>query len=169
DHVHGSPRAGITLLEYGDFECPHCGAAYPRVKEIERALGARIRIAYRHFPLTQIHPHAQHAAELAEAAAQHGKFWPVHDLLFEHQDALTDEHLIAYAESVGIDPTWAKAALGDGRFRRRVRDDFASGVRSGVNGTPTFFINGARYDGSWDALLETLTEGTIDAPLQSGG
>ena len=169
DHVQGSPKAGVTLLEYGDFECPHCGAAYPVVKEIQRALGTKLVVVYRHFPLTRIHPHAEHAAEISEAAAQHGKFWPMHDLLFEHQDALDDEHLIAYAESLGIDSAWARAALGDGRFRQHVRDDFSSGVHSGVNGTPTFFINGMRYDGNWDTLLEVLTEATIDAPLQSEG
>ena len=163
DHAQGAPRSLVTLVEYGDFECPHCGAAYPIVKQIQQAMGSKLRFVYRHFPLTRIHPHAQHAAEISEAASQHGKFWPMHDLLFEHQDALDDRSLIAYAASLGIDPDWARAALSDGRFQRRVRDDFASGVRSGVNGTPTFFINGERYDGSWDTLLETLAEATITA------
>jgi protein-disulfide isomerase len=169
DHVQGARDARVTVLEYGDFECPHCGAAYPLVKEIERTLGAKLLIAYRHFPLTRIHPHAAHAADISEAVAQHGKFWPMHDILFENQGALDDDHLIAYAESLGIDPKWAETALGDGRFEQRVREDFSSGVRSGVNGTPTFFINGARYDGDWGALLEILTEATIDAPLHPGG
>lgn len=169
DHIRGSARARVTLVEYGDFECPHCGEAYPLVKQIAQALGTQLRMAYRHFPLARIHPHTEHAAEMSEAAAQHGKFWPMHDLLFEHQDALDDESLIAYAEALDIDPAWAATALAEGRFQRRVRDDFSSGVRSGVNGTPTFFINGARYDGGWSGLLDTLTEATIVAPLKSGG
>ena len=165
DHVRGPSRAQITVVEYGDFECPHCGTAYWIVKEIERRLPREVRVVYRHFPLSKIHPHAEHAAEIAEAAAQHGKFWPMHDMLFEHQDALDDESLLAYAEVLGIDPAWAAAALTEGRFHRRVRDDFASGVRSGVNGTPTFFVNDERFNGSAEELLATLMQATIDAPL----
>jgi protein-disulfide isomerase len=168
DHTQGSPRAAVTLVEYGDFECPHCGAAYPIVKAIQQAMGSKLLFAYRHFPLGRIHPHAEHAAEIAEAAGEHGKFWPMHDLLFEHQDALEDDQLIVYAKMLGIDPAWAAAALADERFQPRVREDFASGVRSGVNGTPTFFINGLRYDGGADTLLDALMEATIDAPLKSG-
>ena len=165
DHVRGPARAPITVVEYGDFECPHCGRAYVIVKEIERRLPREVRVIYRHFPLTKIHPYAEHAAEIAEAAAQHGKFWPMHDVLFEHQDALDDESLVASAEALGIDPAWAAAALADGRFQRRVRDDFTSGVRSGVNGTPTFFVNGERFDGGAEELLATLMQATINAPL----
>jgi len=165
DHVRGPARARITVVEYGDFECPNCGHAYPIVKEMERRLPRELRFVYRHFPLTKIHPCAEHAAEIAEAAAQHGKFWSMHDTLFEHQDALDDENLIGYAEALGIDSAWAAAALADGRFHRRVRDDFTSGVRSGVNGTPTFFVNGERFNGAPEELLATLMQATIDAPL----
>ena len=165
DHTYGAPRTRITLVEYGDFECPHCGAAHPIIKQIQSSLGRDVRVVYRHFPMTKVHPHAQHAAEIAEAAAQHGKFWAMHDLLFAHQDALADPDLIRYAEAAGIDPDWAATVLADGRFQRRVRDDFASGVRSGVNGTPTFFINGERYESSANDLLASLMEATIDAPL----
>jgi protein-disulfide isomerase len=164
DHVQGPLTARITLVEYGDFECPHCGHAYPIVKEIQRALAGSLLFSYRHFPLTRVHPHAEHAAEIAEAAGTHGKFWPMHDLVFEHQDALEDDQLIAYAATLGIDAKWSATALREGRFQPRVREDFESGVRSGVNGTPTFFINGVRYEGGADALLETLMEATIDAP-----
>src|SRR5437899_6711193 len=122
---------------------------------------ADLTIAYRLFPQKSIHENAEHAAKMAEAAAQHAKFWPMHDLLFEHQDALEDVDLIGYAEILGIDPKWAAAALADGRFEPRVREDFSSGVRSGVNGTPTFFINGQRYDGPVDLLLETLRQALI--------
>jgi protein-disulfide isomerase len=167
DHIQGpatqQAEARLTLVEYGDFECPHCGAAYPIVKNIQRQLSNDLRFVYRHFPLTRVHPHAEHAAEVSEAAAQHGKFWPMHDLLFEHQESLEDENLVAYAGALGIDAAWAAAALARGRFEPRVREDFASGVRSGVNGTPTFFINGERYDGSWDSLLETLGEALIES------
>jgi protein-disulfide isomerase len=169
DHTQGSPNAMVTLVEYGDFECPHCGAAYPIVKAIQEAMGSKLLFAYRHFPLTRSHPHAEHAAEIAEAAGKHGKFWELHDVLFEHQDALEDEQLVGYAEAVGVDPEWAAAALMQGVFESRVREDFASGVRSGVNGTPTFFINGFRYDGDTNTLLDALMEATIDAPLKSGG
>jgi len=169
DHTQGPPGARVTLVEYGDFECPHCGAAYPVVKAIQQAMGSKLLFAYRHFPLTRVHPHAEDAAEMAEAAGEHGKFWGMHDLLFEHQDALEDDQLIAYATTLGIDPEWAAQALTEGRYEPRVRADFASGVRSGVNGTPTFFINGVRYEGGADTLLDALMEATIDAPLKSGG
>ena len=165
DHVEGPADARITLVEYGDFECPHCGYAYPIVKEVQRALAGTLLFAYRHFPLNRIHEHAEHAAEIAEAAGEHnGKFWQMHDVLFEHQDALDDPQLIAHAAALGVDPKWAAAALLEGRFRSKVREDFESGVRSGVNGTPTFFINGVRFEGGPDSLLETLMEATMDAP-----
>ena len=158
DHTQGPLEAPVTLVEYGDFECPHCGRAYPMVKAVQRSLGQNLRFVFRNFPLAKSHEHAEHAAEMAEAASQHGKFWEMHDLLFEHQDALEDENLVAYAASLGIDAAWAAAALVEGTFSARVREDFASGAKSGVNGTPTFFINGARYDGLMDptALLEAL-------------
>ena len=158
DHAQGPPDAPVTLVEFGDFECPHCGRAYPMVKAVQRRLGDNLRFVFRNFPLTRSHEHAEHAAEMAEAAADRGKFWEMHDVLFEHQDALEDENLIAYATTLGIDPSWAAAALEQGLFRERVREDVASGGRSGVNGTPTFYINGARYDGLLhpDALLEAL-------------
>ncbi len=158
DHAQGRADAPVTLVEYGDYECPHCGRAYPIVKAVQRSMGNSLRFVFRNFPLTKAHEHAEHAAEMAEAAAHEGKFWEMHDLLFEHQDALEDEHLVGYATSLAIDPAWAAAALAQGLFRERVREDFASGVKSGVNGTPTFFINGGRYDGLLHptALLEAL-------------
>ena len=161
DHIQGPANAPVTLVEYGDFECPHCGRAYPIVKEIRRSMSEDLRFVYRHLPLTRMHLHAEHAAEMSEAAAHHGKFWPMHDLLFENQDALEDVDLVGYAGSLGLDPDWAAAALAEGRFEPRVREDFSSGVRSGVNGTPTFFINGQRYDGPLDLLLETLRQALI--------
>jgi protein-disulfide isomerase len=123
-------------------------------------MGDRLRFVYRHFPLTQAHPHAEHAAEMAEAAGEQGQFWPMHHTLFENQDALEDENLLEYAAALGVDPAWVAAALLQHTFAERVRRDFMSGVRSGVNGTPTFFINGVRDDtGTWVdpvAFLEVL-------------
>lgn len=158
DHVQGSTSAPVTLVEYGDYECPHCGRAYPIVKAVQRRLGAQLRFVFRNFPLKTIHPHAEHAAEAAEAAAPHGRFWEMHDALFEHQNALDDEHLGQYAEAIGLDRSRFDHELNSGTYAARVREDFTSGVRSGVNGTPTFFVNGRRHDGSWDeaALVEAL-------------
>jgi protein-disulfide isomerase len=167
DHASGLEDAPVTLVEYGDFECPYCGRAYPIVKAVQREVGDRLRLVYRHFPLTQIHPHAQHAAEMAEAAAEHGKFWEMHDLLFENQDALGDEDLVGYAEQLGIDPRWAASVLAEQTFTERVRATFVGGLRSGVNGTPTFFINGVRDDsGSWTdptAFVQTLESAALAA------
>jgi protein-disulfide isomerase len=158
DHVLGPADAPVSLVEYGDYECPYCGMAYPVVASILERMRDSIRFAYRHFPLTQLHPHAQHAAEMAEAAGSRGKFWPMHDMLFRNQNALEDEDLISYAAQLRIPPDWAAHALATHTFVSRVREHFMSGVRSGVNGTPTFFINGVRHDGPWDepTLFEAL-------------
>jgi protein-disulfide isomerase len=163
DHVLGPADAPATLVEYGDYECPYCGMAHPIVASILRQMGDTLRFAYRHFPLTRLHPHAEHAAEMAEAAGDRGKFWPMHNLLFQNQHALEDEDLIAYAARLGIHPDWAAFALASHTFAERVREDFMSGVRSGVNGTPTFFINGIRHDGPWDeaTLLEALQSAAL--------
>jgi protein-disulfide isomerase len=158
DHTIGPADAPVTLVEYGDYECPHCGRAYPIVASIVERMGDSLRFVFRHFPLTQLHSHAQHAAEMAEAAGEQGQFWPMHNMLFENQDALEDEDLIGYAAQLGIDRERVQSALATHRFAPRVREHFLSGVRSGVNGTPTFFINGVRHDGPWDQprLLEAL-------------
>jgi protein-disulfide isomerase len=154
DHAEGPEDAPVTLVEYGDYECPHCGRAYPIVKRIQDQLGSRLRFVFRNFPLAEIHPHAQHAAEAAEAAGAQGRFWEMHDALFEHQGALGDRHLAQYAAAIGLDEGRFQRELSDHTHARRVREDFSSGVRSGVNGTPTFFINGVRHDDGWD--FETL-------------
>lgn len=158
DHVQGPPDAPVTLVEYGDYECPYCGMAHPIVKAVQRHMGDSMRFVFRHFPLATMHPHAENAAETAEAAADQGKFWQMHDLLYENQDALEDEDLVGYAASLGIDPHWAASALRSHAYAERVREHFLGGVRSGVNGTPTFFINGLRHTGSWDelSLLEAV-------------
>ena len=154
DHILGSGDAPVTLVEYGDFECPHCGRAYPIVKQIQRRLGRRLRFVFRNFPLRESHPHSEHAAEAAEAAGAQGKFWEMHDRLFERQFALDDDYLVEYAGDLGLDAARVGRELAAGTYAPSVREDFRSGVTSGVNGTPTFFINGLRYDESWD--LEPL-------------
>lgn len=150
DHFQGPLDAGIVLIEYGDFECPYCGEAYPELKAVKEALGDALCFVFRHFPLRQAHPHAQRAAEFAEAAATIGRFWEMHDMLYENQAALTDRHLVTYANRLGLDAKLIEATL-EGTFTSRVQHDFSSGVRSGVNGTPCLFLNGERYDGPRDA------------------
>jgi len=150
DHAQGPESAALTLVEYGDYECPHCGRAYPIVKAVQKRLGARLRFVFRNFPLSEIHPHAENAALAAEAAGELGKFWEMHDALFENQGSLELNHLMSYAESLGLDAGAFSKHLKSRPLLERVREDFMSGVRSGVNGTPTFFIGGVRYDGPWD-------------------
>jgi protein-disulfide isomerase len=154
DHVRGPRAAPVTLVEYGDYECPYCGKAYYVVKDLEQRAGDLMRFVFRNFPLTTVHPHAERAAEAAEAAGAQGKFWEMHDILFENRQALEDEDLMKYAALVGIDIPRFVREMREGRYLNRIREDFLSGARSGVNGTPTFFINGLRHDGPWD--LATL-------------
>ena len=154
DHIQGSADAAVTLLEYGDYECPYCGAAYPIIKEVQARMGERLRFVFRNFPISTSHPHAEQAAEAAEAAAAQGKFWEMHDHLYENQKRLRDEDLRGYAEKLGLDVDAFDRELAEHVHAARVHEDFMSGVRSGVNGTPTFYIDGVRYDDSYD--LETL-------------
>jgi len=154
DHIQGLADAPITLVEYGDYECSYCGQAYPIVKNVQAQLGDRLRFVFRNFPLTEIHPHAGNAALAAEVAAVEGKFWEMHDALYVHQRSLGDRHLAEIANGIGLDGGDLLSRVEAGETEERVQEDFMSGVRSGVNGTPSFFINGLRYDGSWDE--ETL-------------
>jgi protein-disulfide isomerase len=147
DHIQGPVEAPIGMVEYGDYECPYCGEAYLTIKTIQQQLGHKLCFAFRNFPIVSSHPHAQHAAEAAEAAGAQGKFWEMHDLLYENQGALEDDDLAEYATILGLDSSRLIAEVLAGKYRARVREDFRSGARGGVNGTPTFFINGIRYDG----------------------
>ncbi|NUO39909.1 MAG: DsbA family protein [Gemmatimonadaceae bacterium] len=156
DHVQGPVDAPITLVEYGDFQCPYCYRAHPVIQELQQRLGDRLRFVFRNFPLTEIHSHALHAAVAAESVgAQLGSdaYWRMHDMIYEHQQdsptALSDHHLADYAAAVGADTTRVTRDLEDDAFVDRIQADFSGGVRSGVNGTPTFYINGTRYDGDW--------------------
>jgi len=161
DHSQGPQDAPLTLLEYGDFECPHCGRAHPIVKAIQQRFGDQLRFVYRHFPLAQIHPHAESAAETAEFAGAHKKFWEMHDLLFENQDQLGLPLYVELAGRLGLPVERLIEALETGEFTAKVQSDFSSGVRSGVNGTPTFFINGIRYDGPVDVVSMTEALGYV--------
>ena len=161
DHSQGSTDARIVLVEYGDYQCPYCGAAYPVVKQIQKELGQRLRFIFRNFPLTNMHPQAHWAAESAEAASAQGKFWEMHDFLYENQKYLGDEaHFARYEAKLHLDVSRIAREVAESAYSARIEEDFSSGVRSGVNGTPTFFINGTRYDGAADlrpmvsALLE---------------
>lgn len=167
DHAQGPADAPVTLVEYGDYECPHRGRAYPIVQEVQRRRGDRPRFVFRNFPLTRAHPHALHAAEAAEAAAVQGKFWEMHAHLFEHQRALDDAHLPRYADEVGLDTERFSAEMAEHAREARVREDFSSGVRGGVNGTPTSFINGWRHDDDHEA--ETLIAAVERAEGQARG
>jgi protein-disulfide isomerase len=154
DHTQGPADAPVTLVEYGDYECPYCGAAYPIIKEVQARMGEDLRFVFRNFPITTSHPHAEQAAEAAEAAATRGKFWQMHDLLYENQERLRNDDLRSYAEKLELDVGSFGRELTEHVHAARVHEDFLSGVRSGVNGTPTLFINGARHDDSYE--FETL-------------
>jgi len=160
DHSWGNPMANVEVVEYGDYECPYCGRAYTIVKRIKSELGDSIRFVFRNFPLTKIHPHAFMAALATEAASRHGKFWEMHDLVFENQRRLTDERINLLAHQLGLDPDRFKHDLQDAVLIDKVKFDFDSGIRSGVNRTPTFFINGEKYEGNWDndQLVEHLRD-----------
>jgi protein-disulfide isomerase len=160
DHIQGPADAPLTLIEYGDYQCPYCGRAYPIVKEVQERLGDRLRFVFRNFPLTTAHPRAEVAAEAAEAAGAQGRFWEMHDHLFENQSRLGDEDLHSYAEELGLDVDRFDHELAEHTYAGRVHEDFIGGVRSGVNGTPTFYVNGQRHDGSYepDDLIAALEQ-----------
>jgi len=150
DNIEGGEKALVELVEYGDYQCPHCGHAYPIVKKIQKALGEKLLFVFRNFPLQEIHPSAVMAAVATEAAARQNKFWQMHDLIFENQNNLSEENILALAQSLKLDVKKFENDLQDQKLLDKVNADFESGIRSGVNGTPTFFINGAKYTGSWE-------------------
>jgi len=162
DHILGGEDVKVTLVEYGDLACSHCRQVRPIIQELRRRLPNRLRYVFRHFPIASAHSHAQLAAQATEAAAAQGKFWEMHDAIFDHQGQLDLEHLVQYAAEIGLDVERFKQELEDGIYKERVTEDFQSGVQSGVSGTPTFFINEEHYDGGWD--LESLLE-AIEKPL----
>ncbi len=160
DHMQGNPGALIELVEYGDYQCPHCGRAYPIVKNIQNELGDKLKLIFRDFPLEKAHPQALMAAVASEAAGNQGKFWEMHDMLFENQRRLNRSALVEYATALSLDMLKFEQDLADETIAQKVKDEFYSGMRSGVNATPTFFINGEKYEGSWegDDLLMYLLD-----------
>jgi protein-disulfide isomerase len=156
DHIEGRASARLTLVEFGDYQCPYCGAAYPVVKQIQKDLGSKLRFVFRNFPLTQAHPYAMVAAEAAEAAALQGKFWEMHDIIYENQDQLDPSIRLAWAQQLGLNVNEFGRAIKEGLITERINEDRKSGIHSGVNGTPCFFINGVRFDGAAD--YEQLSE-----------
>jgi protein-disulfide isomerase len=166
DHVQGRADAPVTLVEYGDYQCPYCGAAQPIVKQLQERFGDDLRLVFRHFPLQQAHEHALSAATTAEFAAAHGRFWEVHGALYENQEELGSELYVAIVTQVGLDAGQLRAALEGQEYFEKIKLDFNGGVRSGVNGTPSFFVNGTRYDGPRD--FETMAE-MLDRTIGAAG
>jgi protein-disulfide isomerase len=163
DHVRGPADAKLTVVEYGDYQCPYCGQAYSIVEKLLTTFESSMRLVFRNLPLADVHPHAESAAEFAEAVALQDKFWPMHDVLYKNQRSLGDEALRTYVTDVGADLKKVEEALESGAPRDRVQADLEGAIRSGANGTPTFFVNGLRYDGSWfyDEFAEFL-QSTLD-------
>jgi len=162
DHIQGKIDSPCQLVEYGDYECPACGEAYPIVKKLQKHFGERMVLAFRNFPLTQIHPWAEAAAEVAEFAADHGKFWEMHDLLYENQESFGEELFKSLAADLGLPADELQATLANYPHKARIRTDFTGGIRSGVNGTPTFFVNGKRNNGPFDFdFLRTAIEDVL--------
>lgn len=167
DHAAGGgAEAPLTLVEYGDYECPHCGRAFPIVEQVRQHFGDRLRFVFRHFPLSEVHPHAFAAAQAAEAAAQQGKFWDMHALLFTNQRALGRFDVVRYAQHLKLDGAAFEAAWDGGDTMDRVQDDFDSGIASGVNGTPTFFLNGHTFEGPWGDEAQFIA--ALEAELRAG-
>lgn len=158
DHILGKRQADLTIVEYGDYQCPHCGKAHPVIKEMMTELGNQIRFVFRNFPLSEMHPYAKSAALAAEAAALQGKFWEMHDAIFENQNSLNEQWLLDMAQQLDLDMDKFRSDLNDESIVDRVEGDFESGMMSGVNGTPTFFVNGQKFDGGAEDLVQVLRE-----------
>lgn len=158
DQTQGNEQAAIKLVEYGDYQCPYCATAYPIIKEIQSTFGDQVQFIFRNFPLQESHRYANIAAQTAEAAGKQGKFWEMHDAIYENQKQLNDDFLEELAEKLGLDMEQFEEDLNSEEISNKVEDDFESGVRSGVNGTPSFFINGSKFDGGAADLLQVLKE-----------
>ena len=160
DHIQGGKNAIITLVEYGDYECPYCGQAYPVIKQVQKYYGSKLRFVFRNFPLTEVHPLAMSAAQTAEYAGAEGLFWEMHDLIYENQSNLNIELFFALAKSLNLSPAKLKEVLTSQTFDQKIQRDFIGGVKSGVNGTPTIYINDVRYSGlvEFQDLILTIDE-----------
>ena len=158
DHIQGSESATVEIVEFGDYECPYCGDAYPIVKEIQETFGDQISFAFRNFPLQEAHPFAFPAALAAEAAAVQGKFWEMHDALYDNQHRLAEDIFTELAETIGLDLEKFEKDSQSEEIKQKVDSDFESGVRSGVNGTPSFYVDGTKFDGGVMDLYQMLKE-----------
>ena len=169
DHVIGPAGAPVTLVEYGDYQCPHCQAAWPQVEQVLRRFGRDIRYAYRHFPISTVHPLAKPAAECAEFAGAHGLFWEMNSAIYANGHQLSGTVLFALASQLRLDVAGLRNALEQGTYAGKVEADFLGGVRSGVNGTPCFFIDGRRHDGSYAApvLIAAISAVARNAPVRT--
>lgn len=150
DHIQGSEHASVELVEYGDYQCPHCGRAYPVIKRIQTEMGDTLKFVFRNFPLSESHPQAFAAAVAAEAAGRQGAYWEMHDMIFENQSQLESLPFVKFATTLSLDIPKFEIDMADPALSEKVEADFDSGIRSSVNGTPSFFINGVRYDESWE-------------------
>lgn len=158
DHIQGNENALITLVEYGDYQCPYCGTAFAIIKGLQSSFGKDLRFVFRNFPLQEVHPYAKVAAEIAEFAGEKGLFWEMHDLIYENQENLGMPLLIELTQTIGLPIKDLEIALENEKYVSKIQKDFLGGVRSGVNGTPTFFINGNRYNGpiEYDDLFSAI-------------
>jgi diadenylate cyclase len=170
DHARGPSDAPVTLVKYGDYECPYCGEAHPVLKELQQRVGEQVRFVFRHFPLDSVHPRARLAAQAAEAAASQGRFWEMHDLLYENQNKLSEEDLNRYAAKLGLDLRRFEEDLASDHHAWRIEEDRLGGTRAGVEGTPGFFVNGVRYTGPVDVggLLAAIEEATSSSGASLG-
>ncbi|HVW99868.1 MAG TPA: DsbA family protein [Candidatus Babeliaceae bacterium] len=166
DHIQGDMNAPVTLLEYGDYECIYCGAAYYVIKQIQQHYGPHLRFVFRNFPLSEVHPHAEIAAEVAEFAGDYGRFWEMHDLLYENQDRLDMPLFIEAAQALGLSLPELERDISIQKHYPKIRNDVLGGIRSGVNGTPTFFINEIRHNGSYDyeSLINAIEQFSYNPP-----
>jgi protein-disulfide isomerase len=170
DHQMGNAKAKVTLVEYGDYECSHCGRAHPIVQQLVAESGDHLQFIFRHFPLEEVHPHAFLAACAAEAAGNQGQFWQMHDLLFDNQRRLSDSLLLHFARRLKLDESRYTQAFKSTLTRKKIEDDLESGIRSGVSGTPSFFLNGVpvlTYDGTYESLQEAITGNRLQRVIVS--
>lgn len=158
DHAQGNDNADLTIVEYGDYQCPYCGAAYPVLKELMKEFKGQVNFVFRNFPLSEMHPYARPAAIAAEAADLQGKFWEMHDVIYENQQSLNESFLFQLAEKIGLNLSQFKEDIQKTELEKKVDSDFESGIISGVNGTPSFFINGNKFNGGAEDLLELVRE-----------
>ncbi|MCM0667345.1 DsbA family protein [Flavobacterium tyrosinilyticum] len=158
DHIQGKKDADIVIVEYGDYQCPYCGAAYPVLKEMMKKYGKQIKFVFRNFPLSEMHQYARPAAIAAEAAALQGKFWEMHDAIYENQRTLSEPFLLELVEKLDLDPHQFNTDIKKSELAAKVDSDFESGILSGVNGTPSFFVNGRKFNAGAEDLLQLMSE-----------